>query len=305
VAELSVFDDGTAAAPSITFTGDLDTGIYSPGANQVAISTNGTERVEFGTSEVVFNDGGENYDFRIEGDTEANLFFVDASTDRVGLGTSSPQELLDIDSGRIKLTNNSITGYIGSPSAGTFQVAIDTGDLTFHTSGYTERLRITSNGYARLASGTGGIQFNGDTAAANALDDYEEGTWTPAFTFATPGDLAVTYVYQVGNYRIIGKLCIATFTLEFTPTYTTSSGSARITGLPLSFGNYLATPASVDRFSGFTLTAGFDNMWLRKSTSLTLVELYSMGRSGSLVMGTSEVVSGSAKILNGTIIYNL
>jgi hypothetical protein len=81
---------GTAAAPSVFFTGDTNTGIYSPGADQVAISTNGTERVEFGTSEVVFNDGGANYDFRIEGDTEANLFFVDASTNRVGLWTSTP-----------------------------------------------------------------------------------------------------------------------------------------------------------------------------------------------------------------------
>ena len=26
---------------------------------------------------------------------------------------------------------------------------------------------------------SGGIAFNGDTAAANGLDDYEEGTWTP------------------------------------------------------------------------------------------------------------------------------
>jgi len=126
-----------------------------------------------------------------------------------------------------------------------------------------------------------------------------------SFSFATPGDLAVTYSSQTGNYRIVGKLCIATFTLEFTPTYTTSSGTARVTGLPLSTGNYLTTPASVDRFSGFTLTAGFDNMWLRKNTSQTYIELYSMGRSGSSAMGTSQVVSGSAKILNGTIIYNL
>ena len=33
---------GTASEPSIAFAGDPDTGIYSPGANQVAISTNGT-----------------------------------------------------------------------------------------------------------------------------------------------------------------------------------------------------------------------------------------------------------------------
>ena len=32
---------------------------------------------------------------------------------------------------------------------------------------------------ARFLAG-GGLCFNGDTAAANALDDYEEGTWTPA-----------------------------------------------------------------------------------------------------------------------------
>jgi hypothetical protein len=36
---------GTAGAPTITFTGDTNTGIYSPGADQVAISTNGTQRL--------------------------------------------------------------------------------------------------------------------------------------------------------------------------------------------------------------------------------------------------------------------
>jgi hypothetical protein len=36
---------GSAAAPSITFTGDTNTGIYSPGADQVALSTNGTGRL--------------------------------------------------------------------------------------------------------------------------------------------------------------------------------------------------------------------------------------------------------------------
>jgi hypothetical protein len=36
---------GTASAPTVTFTGDPNTGIYSPGADQVAISTNGIERL--------------------------------------------------------------------------------------------------------------------------------------------------------------------------------------------------------------------------------------------------------------------
>jgi hypothetical protein len=36
---------GSAATPSLKFTGDTNTGIYSPGADQVAISTNGTGRL--------------------------------------------------------------------------------------------------------------------------------------------------------------------------------------------------------------------------------------------------------------------
>lgn len=85
---------GTVSAPSLAFDGDVNVGIYKSGTDQLAITTNGVERVEWGTAEVVFNDGGENYDFRIEGDTNANLFFVDASADRVGIGTSSPAAIL-------------------------------------------------------------------------------------------------------------------------------------------------------------------------------------------------------------------
>jgi hypothetical protein len=35
----------SAATPSLTFTGDLDSGVFSPGANQVAVATNGTGRL--------------------------------------------------------------------------------------------------------------------------------------------------------------------------------------------------------------------------------------------------------------------
>jgi len=51
------------------------------------ISTNGG---------AIFNEGGLNVDFRIEGDTDQNLFFVDASTDRIGIGTNTPKGKFDI-----------------------------------------------------------------------------------------------------------------------------------------------------------------------------------------------------------------
>ena len=43
-------DLGTAAAPAIDFIGDPDTGLYSPGANQVALATGGTERARIDSS---------------------------------------------------------------------------------------------------------------------------------------------------------------------------------------------------------------------------------------------------------------
>ena len=44
----------------------------------------------------VFNESGAAVDFRIEGDTEQNLFFVDGSANAIGMGTSSPSAVLDV-----------------------------------------------------------------------------------------------------------------------------------------------------------------------------------------------------------------
>jgi len=165
---------GTVSAPSLFFSGDANTGVYSPAADQVAVTTNGVERVEWGTSEVVFNDGGTNYDFRIEGDTNANLFFVDASADAVGIGTTSPSVLVHgaVSSGaanlRLESTANSGEAGLqlfGKNSGGTVRTATikyDASDyfriatasavaIAFETSD-SERARIDSSG--RLLIGT-------------------------------------------------------------------------------------------------------------------------------------------------------
>jgi hypothetical protein len=73
----------------------------------------------------------------------------------------------------------------------------------------TERLRITSTGQVRLAGA--GITFNGDTAAANELDDYEEGTWTVSFFDAVTGGNA-SATTDTGYYTKIGDRVICNFT---------------------------------------------------------------------------------------------
>ncbi len=56
-----------------------------------------TGNVNFDGGSFVFNEAGADKDFRIEGDTKANLFFTDASVDRVGINQSAPAGRLDLD----------------------------------------------------------------------------------------------------------------------------------------------------------------------------------------------------------------
>jgi hypothetical protein len=73
---------GSAAAPSLFFTGDTNTGIYSPGADQIGIATGGTARITV--------DGSGNVN--IDSDT----LYIDAANNRVGIGTNAPATPLHV-----------------------------------------------------------------------------------------------------------------------------------------------------------------------------------------------------------------
>ncbi|MEK9697181.1 MAG: hypothetical protein VW270_15570, partial [Candidatus Poseidoniales archaeon] len=81
----TAFPDGDAGTPSITFNQDLDTGLFRGGAGITSVSSNNNKIADFGPTEIVFNEDGDNVDFRVEGDTKANLFVVDAGNDKITL----------------------------------------------------------------------------------------------------------------------------------------------------------------------------------------------------------------------------
>ena len=60
-----------------------------------AFTATGNVSLDGGT--FVFNESGADKDFRVEGDSEANLLMIDASTDRIGIGTATPSHLLDVE----------------------------------------------------------------------------------------------------------------------------------------------------------------------------------------------------------------
>tara|TARA_R100000353_G_scaffold82936_1_gene62099 strand:- start:591 stop:2249 length:1659 start_codon:yes stop_codon:yes gene_type:complete len=98
-------EDGSASTPGLAFRDDLNTGIFSSAANHINFSTNGTERIDIGTDDIVINNSGADVDFRIEGNTNANLFKVDAGNDRIGIGVASPNHELEV-AGNIGINAN-------------------------------------------------------------------------------------------------------------------------------------------------------------------------------------------------------
>ena len=81
-----LISDGSVSAGGLAFADDTDTGIFSVAQNTINFATAGVERLELGTTLTVFNDDGADVNFRIEGDTDANLFHLDASADAIGVG---------------------------------------------------------------------------------------------------------------------------------------------------------------------------------------------------------------------------
>jgi len=71
------------------------------------------------TRGAVINEDGADSDTRIESDNQANMFFVDASADKIGIMTNAPTEALDINSDAIRIrtaqtpasSNNTAVGW--------------------------------------------------------------------------------------------------------------------------------------------------------------------------------------------------
>ena len=87
---------------------------------------------------------------------------------------------------------------------------------------------------ARFLSG-GGLTFNGDTAAANALDDYEEGTFTPTIG-GWSGSGTGTYNSQLGRYTKVGNLVTVWYRVTWT-NLTGASGVLCVQSLPFAASN--------------------------------------------------------------------
>ena len=137
----------------------------------------------------------------------------------VGIGVTSPDS-------RLQISNEDGSTYRFG-YGGTSDIYFDSDAVRFRT----------DNGGAMIAMlDTDGLKFGSDSAAANALDDYEEGTWTPSSS--SNG----TVSNAQGFYVKIGKMVHVLF--YFSISGASTSASVDVAGLPFAVQNNI-TPSNV------------------------------------------------------------
>jgi len=215
-------------ADKIIHTGDTNNAIRFPAADTITAETGGSERVR-----------------------------VDSSG-RIGIGTNNPDQKIKIEDSNDVVIHILKTGSQDTLIKNTGQTEICA--ATGGSSGQRIAFKIGANtgSLADIAKFTpDGLCFGSDTAAANALDDYEEGTWTPT------SNIGAITTYSA-HYVKVGKAVTVQAYIEF-PGMSGSSG-VNIAGFPFSAGGgddrYSCAVVSNANFGGFQALGQLSNVTL-------------------------------------------
>ena len=184
----------------------------------------------------------------ITSSADATAITIDAN-EKVGIVTTTPNSYEAEASQLVVGTtsgNNGITIASGTSNVGSLYFADGTtgsgkyvGYITYTHS--TNRFSFGANAATKLALDSDGLKFGTDTAAANALSDYEEGSWTPAWLHTSGGWAGTFYA----RYIKIGKKVTAWFVFEASGTATGTKVNG-FSGLPFtSANNNVKSPCAV------------------------------------------------------------
>ena len=245
------------------------------------------------------NRGSTSAQFKIDGteamriDDSGNVLIGTTNTSTIGtinkhlvLGSTTNNDEVAMTLNVMEGTNGRRVKFFLDDDDGVFGV-----DSTASTGVAPFVIRSTGNERVRFLSG-GGITFNGDTAAANALDDYEEGTWTAT---SQVGSLTAQVT---PTYTKIGDLVTIYFDLRFF-TDATSTDPVKINGLP-----FASTKRSVGALMFRYWDTEDDGIVAYVDASLSSI-LFIMNSSANWNPLDYQHKNGGSAILAGTITYKV
>jgi hypothetical protein len=165
---------------------------------------------------VVVNDAGADVDFRVEGDTDANLLFVDASADAVGIGENAPAYKLDIAQSNptrgivARVKNSAGSSQTGSQvnflqdGIDNWAIGMPAGVSAFafwqgRTSGVdgTELFRVANTGDVTMAYRRRGFIYAAGVSAGTTGTYNIDATGFPGEGSGSGGDCSRAYIYII------------------------------------------------------------------------------------------------------------
>ncbi len=216
--------------------------------------------------------------------------------------------------GTVILSASSGIQFINSGSLGT----VAGGFLAFNGNAFTAFSPTSNLGSIALQSANNAGNFsniltNASTSAARTwtLPDITgtvaipvSGTFTPTFTFSTPGDQSIAYAIQNGSYTQIGRVVYFSYSVRFTPTYTTASGNALFGGLPVAIDNTVFYQIPANSSQGNAIwPAGVTQLYF--TTSSTSAFLLAGDGSGTVQANftTAQFLTGVQQTISASGFY--
>ena len=275
---------GSTSAPSISPTGDSNTGIFFPSADTIAFAEGGAEAARFD------------------------------SNGRLGIGTINPGEKLHIGQGRIRLDEDWQITWLSTAGTQRTRIAGDSGSNFIIETGASniEKLRVTSGGDVQIANGNlvfstsgKGIDFSATanssgTMTSELLSDYEEGTWTPGIFDSATGTKTVSS--SQGWYTKIGRMVYLGFALNNLNSST--SGDAAITGIPFTSASINQVGACfIADVSGVTYASGYGDIYGRINAAANDIQLLQKTTNGTTHTSMFGGSLGTGLVLRGMCMY--
>ena len=153
------------------------------------VTTNNSE-------EVVFNQGGVDIDFRVEGETQTHLLYADATNDRVGINTDTPLAEFHVEGSTVLVGSLTQSGASATFNNGEgdfdFRVAGENQSNLFFVDASTDRVGVRTNTPSKI------LDVVGDVGISTTLDVTGKTTLVGSLDLTTDSTTGITFRSEIG-----------------------------------------------------------------------------------------------------------